>query len=155
MGHGAGRCFSLPASVGASTRPRCHLRAPSRPEPAGSPQLPAPRPGLETNRGCLGPAGGFSPASPRRGLGGGGAGEAAPAPGEPSTHAVGPPRAGERRGGGSRPPPGCPVLPPPRPAAPEHPRPRSGAIRGECVPEFLLLEMKFRVGSVLGKGVFL
>lgn len=65
-------------------------------------------------------------------------GEAAPSPRDPSTSS-----------------PGLPCRPPPSPAAPEHPQPQSGAIRGEHVHEFLLLEIKFRVGSVLGKGVFL
>lgn len=37
---------------------------------------------------------------------------------------------------------------------PKHPQSRSEAVQGECLREFLLLEMKFYVGSVLGRGFF-
>lgn len=149
---GAGRVLGREAGD-AFTHPRCHLRAPPGWVPAAA------RPGLGTNRGCLRTAGSPPPPPPHAEWGGE---EAGSAPGDPSTHGVGPPWAGEDAVAAAALPRGCPLIPrdaqsgpPLRPAAPERPRPRSGAIRGECVHEFLLLEIKFRVGSVLGKGVFL
>lgn len=122
--------------------PRRHLPAPRAATPAGAGGIPAAaRPGLEENRGSVRQAGGLCPSAHAARQG-----KAAAAPGDPSTHAGGPPWTGERR----RQPP-SPGLPCP----PEQPRPRSGAIRGERVHEFLLLEIKFLVGSVLGRGVFL